>query len=172
MRTRIHLTVILMVIIIATGAAPVGADELDENLSMFAELIGKQWEGHFEDADESMRLYMSWEPIIGGAAIQMSGWSTGSDMTRRNIYYWDRAKKQVAFLAITSNGYTATGTVQLENKVLIFIGQQIWPDGSVHDTMSRWEFLPDGNVRAIGYGKEGDDWVPGHKILFEVKDSG
>ena len=93
-------------------------------------------------------------------------------MIRRNIYYWDREKKQVAFLAMTSNGYTATGTVQLEDRVLVFIARQIWPDGSVHDTMSRWEFLPDGNVRAIGYSKDGDEWAPGHKILFEVKDSG
>ena len=67
---------------------------------------------------------------------------------------------------MTSNHYVATGTVQLEDSVLTYLGQQIRPDGSVHETRSRWEFLQDGSVRVIGYGREGEAWVPGHKILY------
>ncbi|HUV29532.1 MAG TPA: hypothetical protein VMY05_00380 [Acidobacteriota bacterium] len=149
------------VIIFASTSAMANGPVLDTNLSIFEDLIGKQWEGHFEDADESMTLYMNWEPIIDGAAVQMSGSSSSSDMTRRNIYYFDRAKNLVTFLAMTSNGYVGTGTVSLQDSVLIFLGQQVWPDGSVHDTESQWEFLSDGNVRVIA----------GHKILYTPVDS-
>lgn len=146
---------VCMIVLAATSAL---ADDqvLDSNLALFEDLIGKQWEGHFENVDEPMTLYMKWEPIIGGAAIQMSGSSSTTDMTRRNIYYFDRAKKQVAFLAMTSNGYVATGTVTSEDSALVFVGKQTWPDGSVHDTESRWVFLPDGSIRALA----------GHSILF------
>jgi hypothetical protein len=161
-----------MVIIIGIAAGPVGAGELDESLSMFAELIGKQWEAYFEEADEPIKLYMSREPIIGGAAIEMKGWASASDMTRCNIYYRHRARKQVAFLAMTSNGYVATGTVQLQIKALIFIGQQVWPDGSVHDTMSRGSTYPTVKCLPLATVRTVMNGCLGHKIFFEITDSG
>jgi len=158
-------------VIPAMTVGSIHAAEIDQNLMIFKDLIGKQWEGHFEDAEESITLYMSWQPITGGAAVEMSGWSSISDMTRRNIYYFDRTKNQVAFLAMTSNGYVATGKVHLEDSVLIFLGLQVWPDGSVHDTKSRWQFLPDASIRVIGYSFENNEWKPGHKILYTASDS-
>jgi hypothetical protein len=156
-----------VIIILAVAVSVPEASELDDNLKMFNELLGTTWEGRFLEADETVKLYMVWEPIIGGASVQMNGWTSTRDMTRQNIYYWDREKKQVAYLAMTSNGYVATGTVQLEGKVLTFLGRQIDPDGNVRESKGRWEFLDDGTVRAVGYGKQGDEWIPGHKILFE-----
>lgn len=171
MLTAIH-SIGAIAILCISVITTVSATELDENLGMLADLVGKQWQGRFEDAEEDMTLFMSWEPIIGGAAVQMSGWSTGSNMTRRNIYYWDRENKRVAYLAMTSNGYVSVGSVQLEDSVLTFLGRQVWPDGSAHDTKSRWMFLPDEKVRVVGYRRDGDKWLPGHKILYEAVDSG
>lgn len=159
---------IVVACLIALAPMTVMADkpELDSSMIIFQDLIGEQWEGHFEDVDESMTLFMSWEPILGGAAVQMNGSSSRSDMTRRNIYYFDRSKKSVCFLAITSNGYVATGTVSREDSALTFVGKQIGPDGIVRDTKSQWLFLPDGSIRVIGYQLENNNWVPGHKILY------
>ena len=165
------ISLIFFLVISSVTIVTMGASELNENLAIFKDLIGKQWEGHFEDADEPMTLYMNWEPIIGGAAVQMRGWSTGSDMTRVNIYYWDNEKKQVAFLAMTSNGYVATGTAQLKDSVLTFLGRQIFPDGQVRETKSCWEFLPDGKVRASLYNHENGEWTPSHKIIYTPVDS-
>jgi hypothetical protein len=166
MQSTIRYSLAVAIILAVAISAP-NANELGDNLDMFRDLLGTTWEGHFEDADEPMTLYMVWEPIIEGASVQMSGWSSAADMTRRNIYYWDREKKQVAYLAMTSNGYVATGIVQFEGGVLTFLGRQIDPDANVRESKSRWEFNDDGTVRVVGYGKEGDKWVPGHKILFE-----
>lgn len=166
-----RLAISIIVIVVTTATAAGSSADLDENLSMFADLIGKQWEGHFEDADEPMTLYMEWEPIIGGAAVQMKGWSSSSDMTRLNIYYWDREKKQVYYLAMTSNGYVATGTATGEDSVLTFTGRQVGPDGTARDTKGCWELLPDGNVRVTGCANQGDQRKPGHRILYTPTES-
>jgi len=169
-RTVMNL-VTIFIVALAVTAGSVRAAEIDKNLMIFKDLIGKQWEGHFEDANEPMTLYMSWEQVIDGAAIQMNGWSNSSDMKRLNIYYFDRAKNQVAFLAMTSNGYISTGTVQSEDSALVFLGQQTGPDGKVRDMKSRWEFMPDGTMRNIGYRLENSEWLPGHKIVYKAADS-
>lgn len=154
---------VTVVCLVVLAVMPVFAAQpvLDSDLTMFADLVGKQWEGHFEDADESMTLYMNWELILDGAALQMSGSSSTSDMIRRNIYYFDRSTSEVAYLAMTSNWYVATGTVHAEDSTLVFAGRQVFPDGTVHDTESRWAFLSDGNVRVMG----------GHTILYTPVDS-
>lgn len=161
---------IAVVGVICAMAAPVVAAELNENLAMFSNLADTEWEGHFEDAEESMTLYMKWEPLIGGASVEMSGWSTGSDMTRRNIHYWDPEKKKVAYLALTSNGYVASGTVEFEGSVMTFLGRQTWPDGTVVDTKGEWEFLSSGKIRATGFKYQNGEWIPGHRILFTRTD--
>jgi len=143
-------------ILLSATYASNGEPVLDTNLSVFEDLVGKQWEGRFEDDAETVTLYMNWEPIISGAAVQMSGSSSSPDMKRCNIYYFDRAKNQICYLAMTSNGFVSTGNVQREDSVLFFVGQQIQPDGNVRDTESRWMFLSDGSVRVEG----------GHRILY------
>lgn len=158
--------VLACLVALAPMAAMADKPELDSSMIIFQDLIGIQWEGHFQNVDESMTLFMSWEPILEGAAVQMNGSSSSSDMIRRNIYYFDRSKKSVCFLAITSNGYVATGTVTREDSVLTFVGKQIGPDGTVRDTKSEWLFLPDGNIRIMGYQLENNNWIPGHKILY------
>lgn len=167
MRLMISLMTASSVFFVAAAAAKPDVADLDDNLSIFAALIGGDWSGHFEGADEPFTLMMNWEPILDGAAVEMKGWSIPPGMTRSNIYYWDREKEEVAYLALTSNGYAATGMVQLEDSILTFEGRQTGPDGTVRDTKSCWEFLANGNVRVIGYGLQGGEWVPGHRILYE-----
>lgn len=149
----------VLVCIIVIMPSVVFADEPDPDSSMiiFQDLMGKQWEGHFEDSDEPMTLFMCWQPILDGAAAEMNGSSSSSDMTRRNIYYFDRARNLVCFLALTSNGYVAVGNVTAEDSSLIFVGQQVGPDGNARDTKSQWEFLPDGSVRVTGFRLENDE---------------
>jgi hypothetical protein len=144
--------------------SPVCAQELRDELRIFEALLGTGWEGRFENVDEPLGLSMSWDVALAGAAVRMDGRSAG--MTRTNFYYWDAAQEAVAYLALSSNGFVGRGTVRMEDAVLVFVGSQVWPDGSTRNTMSRWEFLPDGGIRIVGYGKEGDEWVPGHRILY------
>lgn len=142
----------------------VSAQELRDELRIFEALLGAAWEGRFENVDEPVGLSMSWEIVLGGTAVRMNGRSAG--MTRTNVYYWDPAERAVAYLALSSNGFVGTGVVTREDSALVFAGRQVWPDGDTRDTMSRWEFLPDGGIRIVGYGKEGEEWVPGHRILY------
>ncbi len=145
-----------------------GGQNLGEQLGLLRRFLGGEWVGRFEEADEPMSLGMTWEVLLDGGAVRMSGWSPG--MTRSNTYYWDAERGRVAYLALTSNGYVGRGTMRMEDSVLVAEGRQVWPDGSAHDTMARWEFLSGGSVRTIGYSQENQEWVPGHRILYTRKD--
>lgn len=165
MHTQATLVAFLMTVfgVVSAVAQPY---QLNDNLSMFSTMLEGQWEGHFEDSEEPIAQFMTWEPVIGGAAIQMNGWATGSDMARRNIYYWDPGNKRVAYLGLTSNGYVATGTVEVADSLMTFTGQQAGPDGVVRDTRAEWKSLPNGSIRATLYWSEDGKWVPSHTILF------
>lgn len=165
---RIKACLITYLLISITVFSAVAAGEPDEKLGMFAGLLGKQWEGRFEDAEEPIGLEMNWEVVLDGSAVEMKGKSSG--LTRRNVYYWDSAEKRVAYLALTSNGYIGTGYVAYEDSVLTFVGPIISPDGRVNDAKACWEFLPDGHILAVGYIKKGDDWQAGHKIRYFPKE--
>jgi len=148
----------------AASPSASSAQELRSELGILEAFLGTAWEGRFEDADEPLGLSMRWEVILDGEAVRMDGRSSG--MSRTNLYYWDAEQRAVAYLALSSNGFVGRGTIRMEDSVLVAEGRQAWPDGSAHDTMSRWELLPGGRVRVVGYGREGGEWVPGHKILY------
>jgi len=168
MRARIAAVTVAILATIAV-ISPTQAQTLDENLKIFAPLIGPSWVGEFDDPEETPTILMSWEPILEGKVVRLTG--GGGGMTRENLYYWDPEKKQICCVALTSNGWVSTGTVQAEGDLIVTIGRQVGPDGTVRDVRGTWEVTSDGKAIARGYGKENGEWTPGHVVIFTPKEA-
>jgi hypothetical protein len=144
------------------------AQELDEDLKVFAPLVGTTWEGHFQDSLEAdPAITLSFESMLAGKAVRLV--SGGFGMTRENLHYWDPEKKQICYVALTSNGWVSTGTVVAEGTVIATVGRQAGPDGTAREVKNTWELTADGELIARGYAMVNGAWEPGHVIVFTAR---
>jgi hypothetical protein len=167
MTRRITAAMLAALAVIAL-TTPVQSQALDDHLKIFAPLIGPSWEGHFEDTSESRpTIMMSLESALEGKVVRLL--SGGGGMTRENLYYWDPEKKQICYVALTSNGWVSTGTAYGDGALIVTVGRQIGPDGTPRETKNTWEVTTDGKAIARGYRMENGEWKTGHVIIYTTK---
>jgi len=155
-----HIFVLMISLTLISQALPIQAQELDKNFMILTPLIGS-WIGHFDDVEEqNFVLKMTIEPILGGKAVRLEFSTAG--MNRESVFYWDTEKKQINFLALTSNSYVTSGRVYSEGPVIVTEYKQINPDGTIWKSKGTWEVAPNGNLinrdgHTAIYERETDD---------------
>jgi hypothetical protein len=82
------------------------------------------------------------------------------------LYYFDREAGVVAYVGITNNGYMSRGQIVLDGEVFVQSGQQTRPDASQHPIRVTYRFVTADRLVNRLYNLEGEEWRPGHTIIY------
>jgi len=163
--------VLIVSMAILASAFCLGQDEitLRQELSILKPLVGKTWICETKDPSGQMTLHMlmKYEPMHDGKVLKY--YQETKELKNRNdgYFYYDPDKKEIAFLALNSNGNIAVGNVKEEEGKILKYGYAIFPDRKL-EFRNTLEITPDGKLVDKYFRFDNGEWQAGHSVTYSV----
>jgi hypothetical protein len=149
------------------GAPQAEAQNLNPELMAFEPFMNQEWVGRFDDPEETMEIHVTFEVILGGAAIRQTRSVPAANFNAETLIFWDPQAEFIAYVGVTDNGYLTRGVITPGDSGLVNEGVQYGPDSdSPRAVRSQRVLHQDGTFVEKPLGSGG-----GHTILFRKKDS-
>lgn len=111
---KLLLMLVLLTLVAIPMAEPSASQpSLDPNLEGFRPLLGKTYRGEFKEStpDKPMFDVARYERAMNGFAIRVLHSVNDGAYGGETLIYWDKQKKAVAFVYVTTAGFQTTGTM-------------------------------------------------------------
>lgn len=150
----------------ADGAAP--ADALAAELEFLRPLLGPPRVGSYIDsAPGELEMTVQWEVAHSGHVVRFTKSVPEVGFTAETLYYWDKIDERVVFVTVCSRGIMSRGAVREEHGSVVLTGIETWADQDVEFRLT-FTVLPGGAVRDVYERFEGEKFVPGHVIEYQL----
>ncbi len=159
-------TVVAVLVLSVMSAARASAEELREELTFFAPLVGTTWVGHYSNAEVAHFVHaVRWEPVLSGRAVRATKRVEELDFSMETLCYWDAGSGQVRFLSLTNRGQLLRGSASWSDGLVELTGEQIADTGAT-PFMQTYRVLTNGELEDRFYLKGQGEWVEQHLIEY------
>jgi hypothetical protein len=144
-------------------AAPAAAD-MNPHLAWFKPLVGKTWKATLPNGGVDVHRF---ELILNGQVLRTLHSVDDGVYGGEAVVYWDEEKQTIAEHYVTTAGFFTTGTIQIENGVML--SHEIVHGGSaggVTEVKGESRLLPDGRLVVKTQQLRDGQWVPGGERTY------
>lgn len=163
---------LFLLLMLAMAVAPIAVepapDSLDPNLEGFRPLVGKTYRGEFKEStpDKPMFDVARYERAMNGFAIRVLHSVNDGAYGGETLIYWDKQKKAVAFVYVTTAGFQTAGTMTV-SKGRFEANEEVTGNASgITKVRSVSELRGDGKLAVkTEYYKDGS-WTTGREMTY------
>ena len=161
-------------LLLCSVAAPLAlpaadGSSLNPHLEALRPLLGKTWKGAFTESkpDKPAVDVARWERALNGQAVRVLHSFNQGVYGGETIFFWDDKKQALVYYYFTTAGFMTTGTMEVKGGKFVAHEEVKGSAGSVTETRSTSELLPNGKFHVKAEYRKDGDWVPGHEATYE-----
>jgi hypothetical protein len=164
--------IFVVTLVLLAGVYALGRNEaaLRKELDILKPLVGKTWVCEMTDPSgrQSLHMLRRYEAMHDGKILRIHQECTELNSQTDGYYYYDPAKKETAFLALTNNGNFAVGNVKEEGGKILEYGHVTFPDEKL-EFRNTYELTSKGDVVDQFFSLENGQWKAGHSRVWTAK---
>lgn len=147
--------------------AAISAKSQTKPLDLFKPLIGKVWEGHYVNSEDSIYTHhIEWIYLLGSRAVKESKIVDELDFVMDTYYYYDWGEKHIAFLSLLNKDMVSSGRVVIEESIIKLYGINYF-DGGSQEFSKTFQLNDKGVLTDMFFRKKGEKWIRGHIIEYK-----
>jgi hypothetical protein len=161
-RTKLFTSALLLAL--AMVSLPALAQE--QPLSLFKDMVGKQWKGHYVNSSDSVIAhFIRWEYALDSKYVKQTKEVPELNFKMETFFFWDFELKQVSSLTLINRDMIARGQVKTEENKIALQSKTFKRSGT-SESKQTFEINSSGQLEDYYFRKESDKWVEGHFILY------
>ena len=138
----------------------------EKPLSLFNDLVGKQWKGHYVNAkDSAIEHLIRWEYVLDSKYVKQTKEVPELNFKMETFYYWDFELNQLSALTLINRNMIAKGRIISKDKMIESYSKTFKQSGAT-ESKQTFNINASGQLEDYYFRKESEQWVQGHFILY------
>lgn len=163
---------LLLMALVAVAVAPLAEGpapaSLDPNLEGLRPLLGKTFRGEFKESTPEKPMFdvARYERAMNGFAVRVLHSVNDGAYGGETLIYWDKARKVVAYLYVTTAGFQTSGTLTISKGRFEALEEVVGDANGITKVRSVSELRADGKLAVKSeYFKDGQ-WSLGREMTY------
>lgn len=142
--------------------------ETNPHFEALKPLLGRTWRGTFKDStpQKPMVDVSRFELALSGQAVRSRHSVNDGEYAGESFIVWDETKKSLVFYYFTTAGFHTTGTMQVEEGVLVSHEAVTGDAGGITEVKGTMVVRPDGRMHVKTQYLKSGQWVDGRDMDY------